>query len=221
MPQYGVFERTETNAPVVSNAVYNLTIGLVLGWGFLLNWLIVKYVDPEWLSSVNIWVFILAYFASCFLGAYLFNRSKNPIISFVGYNLVVVPFGLVLNLIVSSYDPNLVLQAITVTALVTVIMMILGTLFPRFFQAILPVLFIALLAMIVVQLLEIFVFHNDPGWIDWVVAVIFCGYIGFDWGRANQIPKTLDNAVDSAAALYMDIINLFVRILSIMGRRRR
>ncbi|MBT7579493.1 MAG: hypothetical protein HN633_12065, partial [Candidatus Marinimicrobia bacterium] len=49
---------------------------------------------------------------------------------------------------------------------------------------------------------------------------IFCGYIGYDWGRANQIPKTLDNAVDSAAALYMDIINLFLRVLRILGRRR-
>jgi len=33
----------------------------------------------------------------------------------------------------------------------------------------------------------------------------------------NKIPRTLDNAVDSAASLYMDIINLFLRIL---GRRR-
>lgn len=45
--------------------------------------------------------------------------------------------------------------------------------------------------------------------------------IGYDWGRANRIPKTTDNAIDSAAAIYIDIINLFVRILRIMGRRRR
>ena len=50
--------------------------------------------------------------------------------------------------------------------------------------------------------------------------MFFLGYIGFDWSRANSIPKTLDNAVDSAASLYMDIINLFLRILRIMGRRQ-
>ena len=55
---------------------------------------------------------------------------------------------------------------------------------------------------------------------DWVVAAIFCGYIGYDWGRANAIPKTLDNAIDSAASLYIDIIILFMRILRIMARRR-
>ena len=79
---------------------------------------------------------------------------------------------------------------------------------------------IALLLVIVWELLEIFVFGGDRELIDWIVVVIFCGYIGLDWGRANQIPKTMDNAVDSAAALYMDIINLFLRILRILGRRR-
>ena len=44
---------------------------------------------------------------------------------------------------------------------------------------------------------------------------------GFDWARANAIPKTADNAVDSAASLYMDIINLFLRILMILAGGRR
>ncbi len=47
----------------------------------------------------------------------------------------------------------------------------------------------------------------------------FCGYIGVDWGRANQIERTVDNAIDSAAALYLDIINLFLRILRIMSKK--
>jgi FtsH-binding integral membrane protein len=64
-------------------------------------------------------------------------------------------------------------------------------------------------------------FHRARGWIDWAVAAIFCGYIGYDWGRAMRIPKTVDNAVDSAAAVYMDIVNLFARILRILGRRRK
>jgi FtsH-binding integral membrane protein len=30
----------------------------------------------------------------------------------------------------------------------------------------------------------------------------------------------MDNAVDSAADIYLDVVNLFVRILSITGKRR-
>ena len=216
-----VFERTKPDGPEVSIATYNTVIGLVLSWGFFVNWLIVRYVSTSSVVSINPVIFFIGYFASCFYGVYLFNSSKDPAISFLGYNFVVVPFGLVLNIVISRYQPGLVLEAIQITAGVTVIMMILGTIVPQFFQAIYGPITIALLAMIIIELIQIFIFHRVPEWTDWVVATIFCGYIGYDWGRALRIPKTVDNAVDSAAGIYMDIVNLFVRILRILGRRRR
>ena len=214
-----VFERGFTGEPEISARLYNLTIGAVLCWGFWVNWMMVSAIPVDVIASINPWVFFIGYFACCFFGIYLFRSSSNPMVSFIGYNFVVVPFGLIINMVVSQYDPALVLDAIKVTGLVTGIMMLLGTLFPNFFAKIAGALTIALLAVIVVELFQIFVLGIHQAWIDWAVAVIFCGYIGYDWGRANQIPKTLDNAVDSAAALYMDIINLFLRILRIMGRK--
>lgn len=215
-----VFDRSNTDGAVITNSTYNLVIGLVLCWGFLVNWLLVHYVNPSWLIGIHPLVFFIGYFASCFYGVYLFNSSKNPAVSFIGYNFVVVPFGLVVNIIVSRYNPDLVLQAIQLTAMVTIMMMVAGSVVPEFFQKIHTTLTIALLCVLVVELVQIFVLKMHSDWIDWVVAVIFCGYIGYDWGRANRIPKTVDNAIDSAAAIYMDIINLFVRILRIMGKQR-
>jgi FtsH-binding integral membrane protein len=200
---------------------YNLIIGIVLLWGFAVNWLIVKSISAQSIQSINFLLFLIGYFASCFFGVYLFKSSTNPWTSFIGYNFVVVPFGLVINVVVSQYDPSIVVDAMRITGFVTLIMMVLGSLFPQFFEKIIGALTIALLAVIVVELVEIFILGIHHGIIDWIVALIFCGYIGYDWGRANRIPKTIDNAVDSAAALYMDIINLFLRILRILGRRRR
>jgi FtsH-binding integral membrane protein len=214
-----VFERTDTSGEAISPAIYNLTIGLVLCWGFFINWLMVKNIPSAAIADINIWVFFIGYFASCFFGIYLFNNSENPVVSFIGYNFVVVPFGLIVNLAVSRYDSALVVEAVRITGMVTFVMMLLGTMYPVFFQRISGALTISLLIVIVVELVEILVFGIHHGIIDWVVVVIFCGYIGYDWGRANNIPKTLDNAVDSAAALYIDIINLFLRILRILSRR--
>jgi len=217
-----VFERTESESPGqrISGNVYNLLIGLVLCWGFLVNWVMVKTIPYESIASISPWVFIIGYFASCFFGIYLFTKSDVPLVSFIGYNFVVVPFGLIINLVVYHYDPSLVLDAVRVTGLVTLFMMMLGSMFPSFFERIAGALTIALLVVIIVELVEVFILGIHHGIIDWIVVVIFCGYIGYDWGRANRIPKTVDNAVDSAASLYMDIINLFLRILRIMGRRR-
>ena len=216
-----VFNRTEENSGGrrLSTKVYNLVIGMVLCWGFFASWMIVKIIPYKSLVDINIWVFFIGYFASCFLGFLIFTKSVNPFISFIGYNFVVVPFGLIINIVVHQYDPGLVLAAIRVTGLVTFIMMILGSLFPAFFSKIARALLISLIIVIIVELVEIFILGIHHGIIDWIVVVIFCGYIGLDWSRANQIPKTVDNAVDSAASLYMDIIILFLRILRIMGRR--
>ncbi|MBK7142953.1 MAG: US12 family protein [bacterium] len=215
-----VFERKQVTGAVISDATYNLVLGLVLCWGFLLNWLIVRYVDPTTLESIHPLIFMIGYFASCLLGVFMFNTSKDPSVSFIGYNFVVLPFGLVLNIIVSRFDPTLVSDAISVTAVVTILMMAAGTMMPRFFLKTLTTLVISLVCMIMVELYQIFVLQRVSTWIDWVVVVIFCGYIGYDWARANSIPKTVDNAVDSAAAIYMDIINLFLRLLRILGRKR-
>ncbi|NMH66186.1 Bax inhibitor-1 family protein [Shewanella salipaludis] len=214
-----VFERRSTTDPLIGAGLYNLVIGLTLAWGFGVNYWMLTNIAPEAIAGVNPWIFFLGYFACCFLGIYLFRSSDKPAVSFLGYNLVVVPFGFIINLVVSRYDPALVVEAIRLTGLVTVGMLCLGSLFPAFFQKIVGALTIALLLVIVIEVVEIYVFKMHHDILDWIVVFIFCGYIGYDWGRANQIPKTLDNAVDSAAALYMDIINLFLRILRILGRK--
>jgi FtsH-binding integral membrane protein len=201
----------------LSEGIYNFIIGIVLFWGFILNLAIVQGVPYESLVSVNPWSFFIGYFVSCIAGIIMFKLSDNPAVSFIGYNLVVVPFGLVVNLVVHQYDPALVVNAMRVTCIVTLFMMVLASIFPAFFTKLGGVLFIALLAVIIVELIEIFIFGVHHGILDWIVAIIFCGYIGYDWSRANSIPRTLDNAIDSAAALYMDIINLFLRVLRIMG----
>ncbi|MBV1911863.1 MAG: Bax inhibitor-1 family protein [Kangiellaceae bacterium] len=217
--EVNVFERSSTTDPIISATAYNLVIGLTLCWGFAINWLMVTSIDPQSIADVNPWIFFIGYFASCFFGIYLFNGSSKPFVSFIGYNFVVVPFGLIINLVVSRYDGAIVSEAIRITGLVTIAMMCLGSMYPKFFAKISGALTVALLLVIVVELIEIFVFGIHHGILDWIVVLIFCGYIGYDWGRANQIPKTMDNAIDSAAALYMDIINLFLRILRILGRK--
>lgn len=215
-----VFSRTDTTSKIIDDSSYNLVIGATLFWGFFINWLLVKNIDPATLININRWVFMIGFFASSFYGVYLFNSSDKPLTSFIGYNFVVVPFGLIVNMVVSQFNPDVVIEAIKITGGVTLVMMTLGAIYPAFFKKISGALSAALLAVIIIELFQAIFLGVQSGWIDWVVVAIFCGYIGYDWGRANQIPKTVDNAIDSAAALYMDIINLFLRILRILGRNK-
>lgn len=62
-------------------------------------------------------------------------------------------------------------------------------------------------------------FHIRQTITSWVAAGVFSLYIGYDFQRAQAYPKTADNAVDCALDIYLDIINLFLRILRILGSR--
>ena len=215
-----VFNREYAEGPEISSNSYNLIIGLVLLWGFGINWLMVKYLPLNILGHTSPLLLLLLYFGLCFIGIYLFTKSNNPMVSFIGYNFVVIPFGFIVNIIVHQYNPALVLSAVQTTGLVTIGMMLLGSMFPAFFKKIIGALSVALIFVIIFEVLEVWIFKVHHGFLDWIVVLIFCGYIGYDWGRANRIPKTVDNAVDSAASLYMDIINLFLTLLRIMGRQK-
>ena len=91
--------------------------------------------------------------------------------------------------------------------------------FPNLFQklggALLGVLFGLVLCEIVLLILG-----RDQIITAWVAAALFSLYIGFDVYRSQQFPKTVDNAVDCALDIYMDIANLFLRILQILGKRK-
>lgn len=202
----------------MSSRKYNLLIGCFLLYGFLANLILIATLG-ERILSWNLLAVIIMYFISCVTGVILFTRSDQPLISFIGYSLIVIPVGILLTLCLKGVDPSLVFRAVGMTACVTVLMIILASVYPNVFLSMGKALFAALLGAIVVEMVMIFVFHAHPGFLDWAVALIFCGYIGYDWAVANRKERTLDAAIDGAAALYLDIINLFIRILSILNRK--
>lgn len=215
-----VWTRTHANPnDIISDRAYNAVIGAVLLWGFAMNWLTVQLVSPAIFTVVPPLVFLLGYFVCTFAGIYTFQKSSNPLISFLGYNLVVGPIGLLLVLALAGVPAVIVYRALIATAGVTGTMMMLGTLFPAFFLGLGRTLFIALVIGMLAQLGLMLFGMGVPTLFDGLFVLIFSGYIGYDWARANRLPKTLDNAIDSAAALYLDIINLFLRLLRMMRRR--
>ena len=214
---------SSAGADEITTQKYNLIIGLTLLWGFFFNYLIVNFVSPLSILEIfgNAGVFTLFYFIVASIGILIFKKSSNPVVSFIGYNLLVLPIGLLLSIALYGIDSSLVGTAILLTGIITLAMMTLGVMFPKAFEKIASALGIALVLTIVVELIVFFVTGGELAIINYIVVLLFCGYIGYDWGKANSMPKTVDNAIDGAAAIYLDIINLFLRILIILSKNRR
>jgi FtsH-binding integral membrane protein len=58
--------------------------------------------------------------------------------------------------------------------------------------------------------------RNMPG-LTWIGIAIFTGIVAFDWARALSMPYTLDNAIDASGGLILDAVNIFIRLLQILG----
>ena len=203
----------------VTERAYNMTIGLTLLWGILINVVMAVFFTYQ-ILSLNYILVLVVYFAGTIGCSILVHKSSSPAVSFAGFTGMAICMGLLLTFYVTAFSGHSVAYAFIATGLVTVIMVILSMLYPAFFEGLGRTLIISLLACIILQVVGSLLFGLPMTILDYAVALIFCGYIGLDWCRAQQYPKTLDNAIDSAADIYLDVVNLFIRILSITGKRR-
>ena len=55
---------------------------------------------------------------------------------------------------------------------------------------------------------------------DWIGVALFSAYVVYDLNRAMRVERTHDNAIDCAVAIYLDFLNLFLRLLRLLGTRK-
>lgn len=198
----------------LSPRMYNFVIGACITYGFIVNAIIVGNCS-QFFMMMDRTVFLIGYLIMAIIGVFL-TISKNPLISFIGYNFVVIPLGASLAVCLPQHDTIYVFQAIIITAAIFVIMTVLATAFPGIFSKLGKGLLISLVVLIIVELVSIFVFGFFSTIFNWAGALIFTLYIGYDWHVAQSYPKTLDHAIDSACDLYIDLVNLVMDILHIL-----
>lgn len=208
-------------ADQISVRTYNSVMCATLLWGFLANAAMVAYLaEPvmQLVAGVKPWLLFAGYLVLCIAGILIAVKSDRPLVSFLGYNLLVLPMGVMLCLIVPAMPVAVVTKALLLTGLVTATMVLLGLVRPQLFLGLGRTLFIALVIGIVAELVASFLLGYRGSAFDWLFVLIFSGYIGYDIAKSQAYPKTIDNAIDCALDIYLDIIYLFIRLLSLLSR---
>lgn len=201
----------------IDESRYNLVLGLTIFYGFFVNTIMIVTCF-DLFAKIPPVVFYISYFV-CFIAGALVARSSSPVISFLGYNLIVLPIGALLTVSLPFYSKKDILSAVMVTGIVVLIMILISTARPQLFAGMGRALMISLIVGIIAEVAAWLLGYGGTLF-SWLFVIIFTLYIGYDWSRAQAYPKTVDNAIDSAIDIYLDIINLFIRILRLLGRSR-
>lgn len=115
-----------------------------------------------------------------------------------------------------------VLQAVAVTGVMTVGLSAYALTTERNLSGVRPYLFIAVLGLLVAMIVNIFVGGGVMyGVISWLGALVFSALLVVDVNRAKYMPDTMGNAVVLTLGIYLDIVNLFMFVLRIIGGGRR
>lgn len=194
----------------MKKSIYNFQIGLILLYGFIANVIIVNIATP-YINNINVWVLAIGYLIVGIVGAFMVTDCDSTIGVFVGYNLICLPSGLLLAVVLKNYSVLDIKAALLATVIVTGIMMLLATFCPFIFAGLGQVLFTSLVVGLIIS------FFLSSTWLDWIFVIVFSLYVGYDWVMAQEDEPTFGNAVKHAANLYLDIVNLFLRLLSIKG----
>lgn len=218
-------EQRQGPAPrLISRRLYNLVLtGLVL-----LSFAIMAACS-QMTSTLEFWMFVqrnpllftLLTLVGSFGGIIVMNIARareNLSLGMIGYTVFTLTFGFTTSMVLSMYSLDTITAAFTATAGIMVVFGAAGIAFPRFFERLMPVCALGLLAVIVVEF-ALMLFGVQQSLTDIAVIVLFCGFIGYDVHRASTAVPTLSNAVWYAIELYLDIINVFLRLLQLFGRR--
>ena len=208
-----------TEGKLLTESQYNIVIGLTLLWGILINVGMAVFLTP-YIIQIDFRIILVLYLVMSFGCTFLVYRSSSPALSFLGFTGLAIGMGLLLTSYLTLFSQATIYSAFLATGIIVVSMMLISLFFPAFFLSLGRVLIFALLGSIAVELIGGLLLHYPMYWMNYVIVVIFAGYVGYDWAKAQVYPKTMDNAIDSAADIYIDIVNIFIRLLSIMGRKK-
>lgn len=199
----------------LDNKKFNLILGLVIAYGVGVNVLTCALLNSvEFTNTMTIVTCVVAFVLG--IGGIFVAQSNKPSMSFLGYNMLVIPFGVMLSTTVRLYEPHIVLEAFVITFLIMLLMITVSSMFPDVFKNMGVVLFTVLCGLIVAYLVFYLLGINTLV-LSWISAGLFSLYIGYDWVMAQSGPKTLDAAIDAALGIYLDIVNLFLDLLRILG----
>lgn len=203
-----------------SNVFMWLFVGLMLTFGSA--WVSTIYQPLMLFAINNYFIFIIAQLVLCVVIS-LGIRKMSPSTAralYIGYTLLT---GLTFGSIFLAFEIGMLVYVFLATALIFGLFAFIGFKTKKNLNKLGTYLLIGLLALIILELLDVLVFKGSLDITLCLVGiVIFIAYTAYDMQKIKYFAQSGEEnlAILGALELYLDFINLFIRILSLLSKRR-
>lgn len=159
------------------------------------------------------------------LFSFLF-RKLPPVVVGILYFVYSMVNGVTLSTIFYAYELDSIIYLFGLSALIFAALAFIGYKTEADLTSWRPYITVFLIAGIVMSLINFF-FKNSMFdlIIDWFVLALFCGVTIYDLNKVKILESEVEAGDEKlhiycAMQLYLDFVNIFIRILSIFGKRR-
>lgn len=224
----------EYNNVIIDKSTENKIFGKTFFWMFLgllgsaivaaytyYSGLIVNIVvGGSWGALLVLELAVVIIFSLCF-------RKLSPTAVGILYFLYSMINGVTLCTIFAVYELNSIISLFVVSALIFAALGYIGYKTDKDLSSWGTYITVFLIAGLIISVLNLFIFKSTglDLILDWIILAVFLGVTIYDTNKIKALEN--DPSIDTnkvhiycAMQLYLDFINIFLRILSIFGKRR-
>ena len=227
-------DNVQDNNVIIDKSTENKIFGKTFFWmflGLLGSAIIAAYtyysglivdivVGGSWSVLLIVELAVVIIFSLCF-------RKLSPTAVGILYFLYSMINGVTLCTVFAVYELNSIVSLFIVSALIFAVLGYIGYKTDKDLSSWGTYISIFLIAGLVLSVLNLFIFKSSglDLILDWIILAVFLGVTIYDTNKIKALEN--DPSIDTnkvhiycAMQLYLDFINIFLRILSIFGKRR-
>ena len=146
-------------------------------------------------------------------------QTSTATMLYLGYTALT---GLTFSSIFILYELESIIWIFLATAIIFGILSLIGSKTKINLSGLGVFLIIGLLAIIIISIINMFLLNNTIDLALCIISiVIFMGYVAYDVQKICRINTNNDNiAIIAAFDIYLDFINIFIRLLQLFGKNR-
>ncbi len=171
-------------------------------------------------------ILLIAELVAVLLFSFLFRKLPATIVGIL-YFVYAMLNGVTLATVFAVFELSSIIYLFAVSAIIFAILGLIGYKTNKDLTSWSPYITVFLIAGIVLSIINLFILKSSglDLFIDWFVLALFCGITIYDINKIKMLQTVPDINQEKiyvycAMQLYLDFINIFLRVLSIFGKRR-